>query len=96
MPKIPISDIDDVLFNPKRYLNHPSEVLSIIELDDDQKIALLLNWEYDLKQEAVAEEENMTGISDIADHLQAIKATLMKLGVISDLSHTATTKSGGI
>lgn len=94
MSKIPISDVDDVIFNPNRYFDSPQEVVGVSELEPDQKIALLLNWEWDIKLKQVALEENM--ISSEPDKLQEIKKALKTLGVTSDISHTATNKCGGI
>lgn len=94
MTKIPIEDVDDVLFNPTRYFTLPSEVIDCVELDADQKIALLLNWEWDVKQQEVAEEENMTG--HYVDLLHDIKQTLQKLGISADIMHTSTDKFGGV
>ena len=63
-------------------------------LDKDQKIALLLNWEWDVKLEEVAEEENMT--ANIPDTLPEIKAALKKLGITTDIDHTSSNKCGGL
>lgn len=94
MTKIPIEDVDDVLFNPTRYFTLPSEVFDCTDLDIDQKIALLLNWEWEIKQQEVAEEENMKG--HFVDLLPDIKSTLRKLGISNDISHTSmTNKFGG-
>lgn len=94
MSKIPIEDIDDVLFNPMRYFNSPIDVLDCDELEKDQKIALLFNWEWDVKLEEVALEENM--LSDAIDKLPEIKKALKALGITSDVHHTSTDKFGGI
>jgi hypothetical protein len=96
MTKISITnqDVDDVLFNPTRYFSSPVEVVETTELELDQKIALLLNWEWDVKLEEVAEEENM--ISQTPDILQEIKLALIKLGVTADIQHTSAGKGGGL
>jgi hypothetical protein len=94
MSKIPMTDVDDVLFNPTRYFSTPLEVVTVDGLDHDQKIALLLNWEWDVKLEEVAEEENMH--SDRPDILQDIKKALKLLGIASEMSPPQTTKFGGV
>lgn len=94
MSKIPISDVDDVVFNPTRYFESPIEVVDEKVLDLDQKVALLLNWEWDEKLEEVAEEENMHG--NKPDILRDIKMALAKLGVTNDMSSPQNDKFGGV
>ncbi len=94
MSKIPITDVDDVIFNPTRYFERPEDVLHESGLDIDQKIALLLNWEWDVKLEEVAEEENM--VSYKPDILGDIKSALMILGISHDVTPAQTDKFGGV
>lgn len=74
--------------------NTPEEILHSIRLDRDQKIQLLRRWEYDARENEVAEEEGMTGTG--RHFLQPILEALHTLGVGPDLEHVPPTKQGGI
>jgi len=72
----------------------PEEILHSITLDRDQKIGLLRRWEYDAREQDVAEEE---GMASVGPHfLQPIVQALHTLGTGPDLVHSPPTKQGGI
>jgi hypothetical protein len=63
-------------------VSHPRDIVDRQDLSDARKIALLQQWEQDLREEMVAEEEAMTGPNDSpGDMLQEILQSLERLGV---------------
>jgi len=74
--------------------NSPEEILHSTTLDRDQKIQLLRRWEYDAREQDVAEEEGMS--NEGPPMLQSILQALHTLGSGPDLAHAPPTKQGGI
>ena len=72
----------------------PENVLENLELSRDQKIAILLRWEYDAAEEAVALEEGMPGQE--SDLQRRILVALGKLTDGIDIEHTGPSKQHGI
>lgn len=54
-------DIEQAKLDPVSVFSHPDEVLEEASLTKEQKIAILRRWEYDARELAIAEEENMAG-----------------------------------
>jgi len=65
-----------------------SEVLALPDCTNDEKIAILLNWQRALVQLQAASEENMLrddpGNSDVADPLAEVTRALTELGYTGD------------
>jgi len=57
----------------------PRQLVQRDDLSREDKIALLREWEQDLREQMVAEEENMTGSSALASDLSDILAALEEL-----------------
>ncbi|MGA7979624.1 MAG: hypothetical protein WCA32_05270 [Chromatiaceae bacterium] len=93
-----MADTNRVPENLKRELSgfeaaSPHDVLGRGDLGRDEKIRLLRQWEQDLREEMVAEEENMISARPMEVTLDAVLKALEQLGV--DLEpHAAPTKHG--
>jgi hypothetical protein len=78
------TDRDRALAAPESYFNHPREVLALEDCTDEEKIAILLNWQRALIQLQTASEENMLhdepGRSNVADPLAEVTKALTELG----------------
>lgn len=61
--------------NPADVFSSPQEILKKNDLTVAQKVEILRRWEYDERELAVAEEENMAGgpPSKLADILRALR-----------------------
>lgn len=79
--------------NPAEMFSSPQEILQKQELSVNQKIDILRCWEYDERERAVAEEENMSGgpPSQLADILTALR----QLEANNHAEHISPTKQGG-
>ena len=53
------SNISELARDPSDFFKSPFDVLRKKELSKDEKISILLQWAYDERELAVAEEENM-------------------------------------
>ncbi len=87
-------EIRQALVNPSSVFHRPSEVVGAAGVSTRQKIEILRRWEYDVREEEVAQEENMTGdlpvtLSQVLDALNALDAPLAN-------HHTSPTKQGGL
>jgi hypothetical protein len=71
----------------------PGDVLRRDDLSRDEKIQLLRQWEQDLREEMVAEEENMVSAEPMGITLDAVLHALQQLGAESE-PHAAPTKHG--
>jgi hypothetical protein len=67
----------------------PEHVLADTAVEDSGKITILRQWEYDLRAEQVAEEENMPE-SHTADRLRRVRDALRALGAEDDPSAAPT------
>jgi starvation-inducible DNA-binding protein len=79
---------------PASVFASPEQVLDSPELTSAQKIEVLLRWEYDAAEEAVAVEEGMRGRDD--DLVGRILAALGKLNAAIDIEHAGPSKQHGI
>lgn len=85
-----LGDVSKIFRTPKAVLEAP-------DLNTQQKIDLLKQWETDLRLLMVASEENMTGNvpGRTAELLQQVLGGLEKLGVSQSDARAAPNKSGG-
>jgi hypothetical protein len=82
-------DFQKALQDPGLAIKTPGEILQSKELSREQKIKLLRQWEYDVREIQVAEEENMVGPEPIT--LSSIHEALGSLGVFRDTERAAPT-----
>jgi hypothetical protein len=85
-------NLDRALAAPESYFNHPRDVLLLRGCPDEDKIAILLNWQKTLIQLQTASEENMLretpGRSSVADPLAEVTKVLSELGHTGDPADT--------
>lgn len=86
-------DLDRALLDPAAVFRTPWDVVEHEALDRTQKIEILRRWGYDVREQQVAEEENMPG--DSGQRLDEILGALHALGAEPDLEHVPPTKQGG-
>ena len=87
----------EALSDVSQVFDDPRSILAADDLTREQKIALLKQWETDLRLLLVASEENMTGDAApgaTAELLQECRRALAKLGA-TDGGGGAPTKQGG-
>lgn len=71
---------DERFVDPEAHFESPEKVLAAGDLSEDDKYKILVNWANDLRQQQVAEEENMRGKPGAGERLQAVEAALLTLG----------------
>lgn len=69
-------DFEAAMCDPTKYFSHPAEVLQQRDWSEDEKLLLLRQWAYDLRQQLKAEDENMPGAAGEEDTLQEINKLL--------------------
>lgn len=79
---------DEPFLDPEAYFGTPEAVLRADDLSTDEKITVLTNWANEIRQQQVAEEENMRGSSSLGERLQAVERALLTLGK-DDSAHDA-------
>jgi len=84
---------EKALKNPANFYVSPQNVLQDQGLNETQKIQILQRWEYDERELAVAEEENMAGGPE--SKLDEVLLALRRLGATADVGHSPPTKQGG-
>ncbi len=84
-------DIEKALFDPGGVFETPNDVFTESSLTREQKIKILRRWEYDARELAVAEEENMGG--GPPNMLSEVLQSLHRLEAENEAS--APTKQGG-
>jgi hypothetical protein len=84
---------DQALKDPATFYVSPQNILLDQGLTDAQKIQLLRRWEYDERELAVAEEENMGG--GPPSRLDEILRVLRQLEVTGNNDYSPPTKQGG-
>jgi hypothetical protein len=87
----------EALSDVSQVFDHPRSILAADDLTTEQKIALLRQWETDLRLLLVASEENMTGTGNgrCAELLTQVRKAMQSLGVAASDSAGAANKSGG-
>lgn len=83
-------DIDDAIRNPASSFSSPEIIVTDPKLTLDQKVSALQQWEYDMREMEVAEEEGM--IDSGEDILQRILVALSDLGYPSNAEHSSPSK----
>ena len=81
-----------------RAFDRPRDIFSSHDLSPQQKIKLLKEWEFDLRELQVASEENMTADTAsgaTAELLRECRRVLAMLGAADGDSGGAPTKQGG-
>ena len=75
-------DLNQAQTDPGSQFKHPREILALADVDDSQKIAILRQWDYDIREMMVAEEENMLAETDSnnAELLRDVHKALHQLG----------------
>jgi hypothetical protein len=74
------SSNNDRFLDPEAHFETPEAVLAAGDLSENDKYRILVNWANDLRQQQVAEEENMRGKPGACERLQAVEAALLVLG----------------
>lgn len=89
-----MSILEKALHDPSGVFSHPSEVVKSKQFSLEEKIKILLQWEYDARDLEVAEEENMPGPEGetlLVDVLDAIHELSNEI----DVEQSSPTKHGG-
>jgi hypothetical protein len=79
---------------------HPKDIIEAQDLSHQQKVKLLKQWEFDLRENLVASEENMTA-ADVpegqsAELLRGVRKALLAIGAEDHKNEKAApTKTGG-
>ncbi|MBD3773129.1 MAG: hypothetical protein IE921_06065 [Rhodobacteraceae bacterium] len=86
--------IKTALVDPSAVFEHPVDVVTALGITDAVKIEILRRWEYDVREEEVAQGENMAGelpvmLSDVLDALH-------RLGAHADHGHSSPSKQSGL
>ena len=80
--------IDDLVANPHRHFNSPTEVLNAEELSSDDKRRILESWKLDASRLAESTAENMSGGEESG--LREVSKTLLKLNAIDKAPRVVT------
>jgi hypothetical protein len=91
------SRFDEAVTDVSKVFLEPREILEAADLSREQKVALLKQWDTDLRLLMVASEENMAGTDTgrTAELLQAVEQALICLGVEKKEETQSPTKTGG-
>jgi hypothetical protein len=87
-----MTDIDKALLDPTSVFKTPEDVLKVKDLTREQKIEILLRWEYDARELQVADDESMTGGSN--NLLERVLESLSALGYVPDPDKEPPTMQG--
>ena len=80
--------IDDLVANPHRHFNSPTEVLNAEEISSDDKRRILESWKLDASRLAESTAENMSGGEE--SELREVSKTLLKLNAIDKAPNVVT------
>jgi len=86
-------EIAAALLDPSMVFACPSDVVAARGLTSTQKMEILQRWEYDVREEEVAQEENMSGNLPVT--LSHVLDALNRLGAGKENEHRSPTKQGG-
>jgi hypothetical protein len=107
---VPIQNRRDVMMNNARFEDaltdvakvfaDPKEIAGSAELSHQQKVKLLRQWEFDLRENMVASEENMTAENlpegHSAELLRGVRKALIEIGAVDHKDESAAPmKQGG-
>ncbi len=91
---------NEAIKDPSLFFQHPCRVLEDDRFDVAQKKQILRQWEYDVREMMVAEEEGMNpdpqALALHQANLGEILRCLHQLGVDVDIEHAQTSKFGGV
>lgn len=87
------AEIAAALLDPSIVFACPSEVVAADGITSAQKMEILRRWEYDVREEEVAQEENMSGNLPVS--LSHILDAINQLGADHGDEHHSPTKQGG-
>jgi hypothetical protein len=82
--------IDAALLDPSVVFDCPADVVSARGASDAEKVRILHRWEYDIREEEVAQEENMPG--ELPVRLSQVLDALTALGAGPDHRHPSPAK----
>lgn len=85
--------IQQALLHPASVFATPEEVAAAADIPQDLKIEILRRWEYDIREQEVAQEENMPGAPRMP--LERVLRALLALGEEGE-DRPAPTKQGGV
>ena len=91
---------DDALTDVAKVFEHPKDIIAAQDLSHQQKVKLLKQWEFDLRENLVASEENMTAENtpegESAELLRGVRKALLSIGADDHKNEKAApTKTGG-
>jgi hypothetical protein len=91
---------EDALADVGKCFASPKEIEGSDELSHQQKVKLLRQWEFDLRENLVASEENMTAETtpegQSAELLRGVRKALIAMGAVDHKDETAAPiKQGG-
>ena len=91
---------DELLTDVTKIYEHPDDIVADKDLAHEQRVKLLRQWEFDLRENMVASEESMTsappqeGMS--AELLRDVRKALLAIGAVDHKDDAATPiKTGG-
>ena len=89
--------VDEAIADVGKVYRHPQAICDDAGLTRAEKIKLLKQWEYDLRELQVAAEENMTGpgTGQNAELLRGVRKCLNGLGAEENLELAGASKQGG-
>ena len=88
-----MTDIENIKHDPSRFYRDPKTLFEDETLSADEKIEILQEWEFDMRDMMVADEENMGG-SDVSETYREIHKYLRELDAGADTEHSPGTKHG--
>jgi hypothetical protein len=91
---------DNALTDVGKVYAQPSDIIAAEDLSHQQKVKLLRQWEFDLRENLVASEENMTAETlpegHSAELLRGVRKALISIGAVDHKDETAAPmKQGG-
>jgi len=91
---------DEALTDVTKVYAQPSDIIAADDLSHQQKVKLLRQWEFDLRENLVASEENMTAApipeGHSAELLRGVRKALLAIGADDHRNENAApTKTGG-
>ena len=96
---MPQTRFDEALTDVSKVFGRPEDILSVADLTEAQKVALLKQWDTDLRLLMVASEENMTGTAapgrTTAELLQSVHKVMTRLGHPPAEENRSPSKAGG-
>lgn len=91
---------EDALTDVSKVYAEPKEIIAAQDLSHQQKVKLLRQWEFDLRENLVASEENMTAENTPEGHsaelLRGVRKALIEIGAVDHKDESAApNKTGG-